>query len=452
MARLIVRQGPGAGTIHPLRKDIITVGRDEACGIRLDAEGVSRNHAQVIRENQRWIITDLMSKNGTVVNGETVDQRELADGDTVKVGDVVLVFSADSAPKAAAKAAPKAAPGSGGTGFGGDDLEIVKRMRKSREAIEREVGKVIIGQKEVVRQVIIALFCRGHGLIEGVPGLAKTLLVSTVSKVLRLNFKRIQFTPDLMPSDITGTEVLEEAADTRERYFKFLRGPIFTNVLLADEINRTPPKTQAALLEAMQEYRVTAGGNTYDLEPPFFVLATQNPIEQEGTYPLPEAQLDRFMFHIKIGYPEKQEEVDIVLATTKDVQAEPEPVLSGDDILALQSIVRRVPVSRHVATYAASLARATRPKTEEAPGFVNEWLAWGAGPRAAQYLVLGAKAHAVLEGRVSVTAGDIRAMAPPVLRHRLFTNFNADSEGVDVEDVIQKILRTVPEPSEKDYR
>jgi len=447
MARLIISQGPGTGAIHPLRKDIVTLGRDEKCGIRLVAEGVSRNHAQVIRENTRWLITDLMSKNGTVVNGEKVEQRELSDGDTVKVGDVVLVFSEEGGGQQAAK---ESAPAK--TSPKGDDLEVVKRMRASREAIEREVGKVIIGQQAVIRQVIIALFCRGHGLIEGVPGLAKTLLVSTVSKVLRLNFKRIQFTPDLMPSDITGTEVLEEAADTRERYFKFLRGPIFTNVLLADEINRTPPKTQAALLEAMQEYRVTAGGTTHVLEPPFFVLATQNPIEQEGTYPLPEAQLDRFMFHIKIDYPPKDEEVDIVLATTKDTVAEPQPVLSGEDILALQNIVRRVPVSRHVATYAASLARATRPKTEEAPGFVNEWLGWGAGPRAAQYMVLGAKAHAVLEGRVNVTCADIREMAPPVLRHRLFTNFNADSEGVGVSDVIEKILRTVQEPSEKDYQ
>ncbi|MHC4471041.1 MAG: AAA family ATPase [Planctomycetota bacterium] len=333
-----------------------------------------------------------------------------------------------------------------------NDLEVVKKMRKGREAIEREVAKVIIGQRQVVEQVIIALFCRGHGLIEGVPGLAKTLLVRTVAQVLRLDFKRIQFTPDLMPSDITGTEVLEEASDTRERYFKFLKGPIFSNVLLADEINRTPPKTQAALLEAMQEYRVTAGGKTYELDLPFFVLATQNPIEQEGTYPLPEAQLDRFMFHIKIGYPPRGEEVDIVLATTKDDVAEPKAAMSGNDIRALQGIVRRVPVSRHVATYAASLARATRPRTEEAPGFVNEWLAWGAGPRAAQYMILGAKAHAVLRGRVNVTCEDVRAMAPPVMRHRVFTNFNADSEGVTVEDIIDRVLRTVQEPSEKDYK
>jgi MoxR-like ATPase len=440
MARLIVRKGGKVGQIYPLAREIVTLGRDEKCAVRLDAEGVSRNHAQLIREGADWLVTDLMSTNGTLVNGEKVEQRKLGDGDTVKIGDVELVFSVEGD-----AGAPKA------TAVTGDDVDVVKHMKRAREVIEKEVGKVIIGQKEVIEQVIIALFCRGHGLIEGVPGLAKTLLVSTISKVLELDFKRIQFTPDLMPSDITGTEVLEESKETRERSFRFLKGPIFTNVLLADEINRTPPKTQAALLEAMQEYRVTAGGKTLEIRPPFFVLATQNPIEQEGTYPLPEAQLDRFMFMIKIGYPEKSEEVDIVLATTKEEAAEPKPVLTGDDILSLQGIVRRVPVSRHVATYAATLARATRPRAGECPDFVTEWLSWGAGPRAAQYMVLGAKARAVLKGRVNVTCADIRAMAPPVLRHRIFTNFNADSEGITVEDVIGRLLKTIPEPSEKDY-
>jgi MoxR-like ATPase len=442
MARLIVRKGGKVGQIYPLRKDIVTLGRDDKCAVRLDVDGISRNHAQVIREGSGWLITDLMSTNGTFVNGEKADQRTLVDGDSIGIGDVELVFSAERSAKPAAKPAAS---------LEGDDAETVAKMKRAREVIEREVAKVIIGQKQVIEQVIIALFCRGHGLIQGVPGLAKTLLVSTISKVLKLDFKRIQFTPDLMPSDITGTEVLEESAETRERYFRFLKGPIFTNVLLADEINRTPPKTQAALLEAMQEYRVTAGGKTLPIEPPFFVLATQNPIEQEGTYPLPEAQLDRFMFMIKIDYPTKSEEVDIVLATTREETAEPKPVLSGEDIRALQGIVRRVPVSRHVATYAATLARATRPKTEDAPDFVTEWLSWGAGPRAAQYMVLGAKARAVLAGRVNVTCADIRAMAAPVLRHRIFTNFNADSEGVTVEQVIAKLLKSVPEPSDKDY-
>jgi MoxR-like ATPase len=448
MARLIVRKGENIGDIHDLAKDIVTIGRDEKCGLRLTAEGVSRNHAQLVKEKDRWIVTDLMSKNGTIVNGNAISEKPLESGDELEIGDVVMVFQGEEG----AAPPPPAESEDDSAYLAENDLEVVKKMRKGREAIEREVAKVIIGQRQVVEQVIIALFCRGHGLIEGVPGLAKTLLVRTVAQVLRLDFKRIQFTPDLMPSDITGTEVLEEASDTRERYFKFLKGPIFSNVLLADEINRTPPKTQAALLEAMQEYRVTAGGKTYELDLPFFVLATQNPIEQEGTYPLPEAQLDRFMFHIKIGYPPRGEEVDIVLATTKDDVAEPKAAMSGNDIRALQGIVRRVPVSRHVATYAASLARATRPRTEEAPGFVNEWLAWGAGPRAAQYMILGAKAHAVLRGRVNVTCEDVRAMAPPVMRHRVFTNFNADSEGVTVEDIIDRVLRTVQEPSEKDYK
>jgi len=263
MARLIVRAGMKSGKIYSLAKEIVTLGRDEKCAIRLDVDGVSRNHAQVIREGTDWLVTDLMSTNGTLVNGEKVDQRKLADGDTVKIGDVELVFSSEGgeapAPAPSSSTAPAAARGGAVTG---DDVEVVKRMKHAREVIEAEVGKVIIGQKKVIEQVIIALFCRGHGLIEGVPGLAKTLLVSTISKVLELDFKRIQFTPDLMPSDITGTEVLEESQETGERSFRFLKGPIFTNVLLADEINRTPPKTQAALLEAMQEYRVTTGGKT----------------------------------------------------------------------------------------------------------------------------------------------------------------------------------------------
>jgi len=446
MARLIIRKGGIPGQIYPLAKEIVTLGRDEKCAVRLDVNGISRNHAQVIREGAAWLITDLMSKNGTLVNGEKVDQRKLVDGDSIAIGDVELVFSDESDDAPPTPAAPR------GKALEGEDVDVVKRMKQARELIESEVGKVIIGQKQVIEQVIIALFCRGHGLIVGVPGLAKTLLVQTISQVLELDFKRIQFTPDLMPSDITGTEVLEESKESRERYFRFLKGPIFTNVLLADEINRTPPKTQAALLEAMQEYRVTTGGKTLTIAPPFFVLATQNPIEQEGTYPLPEAQLDRFMFMINIGYPEKSDEVDIVLATTRERVAEPRPVLSGEDILALQGIVRRVPVSRHVATYAATLARATRPNTGECPDFINEWLSWGAGPRAAQYMVLGAKARAVLAGRVNVTCGDIRAMAAPVLRHRIFTNFNADSEGISVEEVIARLLKAIPEPKEKDYR
>jgi MoxR-like ATPase len=329
--------------------------------------------------------------------------------------------------------------------------EVIEEIARARDVLLKEVRKVIIGQEEVVEQIVITLFSRGHGLIVGVPGLAKTLMVSTVAKVLDLQFKRIQFTPDLMPADITGTDILEEDPSTRARSFKFIKGPVFTNILLADEINRTPPKTQAALLEAMQEIRVTAGGRTYELPRPFFVLATQNPIEQEGTYPLPEAQLDRFMFNILIGYPKKSEEIAIVKSTTVEHVEEPKPVLKAEDILKLQSLVRRVPVSEHVVHYATNLARATRPGTEDAPQFVTSWVAWGAGPRAAQYLVIGAKARAILQGRYNVSIADVRAIARPVLRHRMFLNFNAESEGKSVEDVIGRLLEEVKEPSEKDY-
>jgi MoxR-like ATPase len=328
-----------------------------------------------------------------------------------------------------------------------DGLEAVRAVKAARDRIFAEVRQVIVGQDEVIEQVLIALFSRGHALLVGVPGLAKTLMIRTIASALDLDFKRVQFTPDLMPSDITGTEVLEEDPATRARAFRFLKGPVFTNLLLADEINRTPPKTQAALLEAMQEHRVTAGGATHTLPEPFFVLATQNPIEQEGTYPLPEAQLDRFMFMLHVEYPSRDEEAAIVRATTSDHEACAASVLSAQQILALQRLVRRVPVSDHVIDYATALARCTRPRTEGALKVANDYLVWGAGPRAAQYLVLGAKAKAVLDGRVNVSCADVRSVARLVLRHRIFTNFQADSEGVTVESVITRILKEVPEGS-----
>jgi MoxR-like ATPase len=309
--------------------------------------------------------------------------------------------------------------------------------------------KVIVGQDEVIELLLAALFARGHCLLVGVPGLAKTLLISTLSKALHLNFNRIQFTPDLMPADITGTDILEEDPATGKRMFRFVKGPVFANVVLADEINRTPPKTQAALLQAMQEFQVTAGGRTYPLEPPFFVLATQNPVEQEGTYPLPEAQLDRFMFMVNIGYPNKVEERQIIRSTTMDMSGEPEAVLTAADILAVQKTLRKLPVSDLVVDYAVSLARATRPKEAGTPAFINDWLTWGAGPRAAQYLVLGAKAMALLSGRVNVSCADVKKVAKPVLRHRLFTNFNADAEGVGPDQVVEKLLAAVPEDGVK---
>ncbi len=325
------------------------------------------------------------------------------------------------------------------------DLETVEQIAQAQQRIQEEVGKVIIGQQGVIELLLTALFSRGHCIFVGVPGLAKTLLVSTLARALDLEFQRIQFTPDLMPSDITGTDVLQEDRSTGKRFFNFVRGPIFCNLLLADEINRTSPKTQAALLQAMQEYKVTAGGTTYDLDMPFLVFATQNPIEQEGTYPLPEAQLDRFMFHIDVDYPSAQEEVDIVQSTTSAYEPDVKPVLGPEKILELQELVRRVPATDHVVRYAVNLVRRTRPEHPKAPDFVKEWVAWGAGPRAAQYLTLGAKARSVLQGRYAATCDDVRAVLLPVLKHRVLTNFRAEAESVESTDIIEKLAEAVGE-------
>nr|WP_308988417.1 MoxR family ATPase [Roseibacillus persicicus] len=305
------------------------------------------------------------------------------------------------------------------------------------------VGKVIVGQEEVVEQTLMAIFCRGHALLVGVPGLAKTLLVSTLAKSLDLGYKRIQFTPDLMPADITGTDILEVDPETGRRGFRFVHGPLFSNLVLADEINRTPPKTQAALLEAMQEHHVTVGERTMDLPKPFFVLATQNPIEQEGTYPLPEAQLDRFLFNIVVGYPSAEEEREIIRRVTNPGGALVEPLMTGDDILRIQDVVRRVPVGDHVIDFAANLARATRPDSAEAPDFVKEMVGWGAGPRAGISLIAAAKAHAVLRGRFHATTGDVAAFAKPVLRHRVLTTFNAEAAGVNSDEIITRLIQNL---------
>ncbi len=331
-----------------------------------------------------------------------------------------------------------------------EEREIIESLKSARTRILGEVRKVIVGQQTVIDEMLIALFSRGHCLMVGVPGLAKTLMVKTLAATLDLEFKRIQFTPDLMPADITGTDILEEDPVTRKRGYAFIKGPVFTNILLADEINRTPPKTQAALLEAMQEYMVTASGRTYSLPLPFFVLATQNPIEQEGTYPLPEAQLDRFMFNLRVDYPSRDEEVNIVKATTHGAPAEPKPVLSGTDILILQGLVRRLPVSDYIYYYAADLARATRPGEDGTPRFIAQYISFGAGPRAAQYMVLGAKARAILDGRVNVSCRDIRSVAAQVLRHRLVLNFNAHSDNVTADRIIDRLLETVSEPEARD--
>jgi len=426
-----------------------------------------------------------------MVNGKPIQKQDLAERDSVGMGDTEFMFLAEAArsgakrivkkpvqepvlkpvkqsvtpslaesPKTPPDASPvpsepkpepevvrrrhskKATP---------EDVQRVLAMAEKTDAIRNEVAKVIVGQVEVVDQVLMCLIAGGHGLLIGLPGMAKTLLVSTLAKVLDLDFNRIQFTPDLMPSDITGTEVLNTDQATGEKEFRFIRGPIFCNLLLADEINRTPPKTQAALLEAMQERMVTAGNVTYKLEPPFFALATQNPIEQEGTYPLPEAQLDRFMFNIWVDYPMKEEEHEIVGSTTSGDFEEPNCVLSRAEVIDLQRIVRQIPVSEHVIRYVIELVRTTRPACEEAPEVTRKFVSTGAGPRAGQYLVLAGKARAALEGRIHVSCADIRGAAAPVLRHRILTNFAADSEGISSLDVVNQLVKAVPEPDENVY-
>ena len=324
------------------------------------------------------------------------------------------------------------------------DLQAVQDLRSARGAIKTELAKVIVGQQDVIDELLISIFTRSHALLVGVPGLAKTLLISTLAQTLALSFKRIQFTPDLMPSDITGTEMIYQDPATNERKFKFLPGPIFANIILADEINRTPPKTQAAMLEAMQERRVTIGGVDHKLPDPFFVLATQNPVEQEGTYPLPEAQLDRFMFMILVDYPSQAEERQIMKLGTGIASQKPSAVLTGEDILTLQQAVRRMPVADHVYAYAEKLVRVTRPKTPEALDFVKKWITWGAGPRASLNLIMAAKARAVLSGQFHVSCDDVAAVAVPIFRHRLIPNFAAQSEGVTSTDITNKILAAIP--------
>lgn len=323
------------------------------------------------------------------------------------------------------------------------EIAEIEEFAAKRDTMLGEIRKVIVGQDRVVEEVLIALFARGHCLLVGVPGLAKTLLISTLAEILDLQFNRIQFTPDLMPSDITGTDILQEDPSTGRRLFQFLKGPIFTNILLADEINRTPPKTQAALLQSMQEYKVTAGGTTFPLDLPFFVLATQNPIEQEGTYPLPEAQLDRFMLNIEIGYPDFDDEVQIVLQTTSNEKPEPRKVMQGGVILRYQELVRRVPVSPFVVSYAVALSQKSRPQNGDAPQFVKDYVEWGAGPRASQYLILGAKARTILQGRYAVSIEDIQALAPSVLRHRIVPNYKAQGEGLSSVEIIKRLLSEV---------
>ncbi len=473
MAKIIIVLGPRSGETLPVKPSGFLVGRSNICDLRLEDDlAVSSNHARIENLGGRWMLRDLESANGTEVNGQAVSTITLQDGDMVSVGETQFRFTLDAAEPAPPPAAPlpgileeepppESAPPAPepvrvhapppAVRASEKDVRLVKEMSRHTAAIRAEVAKVIVGQQAVLDQILMAMIAGGHALLVGLPGMAKTLMVRTIAQVLDLGFKRIQFTPDLMPTDITGTDVLESNKDTGEKEFRFMQGPVFCNILLADEINRTPPKTQAALLEAMQEKRVTVGNRTYPLDAPFFVLATQNPIEQEGTYPLPEAQMDRFMFNIWVDYPEEHEEEQIVRTTTVESTVQPEKVLGRDEVLQLQEVTRKVPVSEHVVKYAIRLVRATRPGLEKTPDFIKQYVSVGAGPRAGQFLILAAKARAILDGRIHVGCRDIKAAAIPVLRHRMFTNFAADSEGMTPMKLVEKLLAAVEEPSEKDY-
>jgi len=440
MAEIQFLSGPLDGKRITLTGDSTTLGRSPETDIPLDDVAVSGRHAELRSKDGRWQVRDLDSSNGLTVNEKKMTRAWLSPGDVVAVGTSQFILHDEARRDREA-----------GIETSSEDLALVHKMRNRTDRIRLEVGKVIVGQREVLDQVLMCMIAGGHALLIGLPGMAKTLLVRTISQVLDLKFKRVQFTPDLMPTDIIGTDVLETDQATGNKEFRFLQGPIFCNLLLADEINRTPPKTQAALLEAMQEKMVTAGTETYTLDEPFFVLATQNPIEQEGTYPLPEAQLDRFMFNIMVDYPAPHEEEEILRATTAGKRPDPEAVLTKEDIIQLQEVVRKVPVSDHIIKYVTRLVGATRPVNEDAPEVTKEFVSTGAGPRAGQYLILAAKATAILEGRIHISCSDIRRAAPPVLRHRILTNFAADSEGMTSLDIILKLLKEVPEPGADAY-
>ncbi|KAB2640167.1 MAG: FHA domain-containing protein [Verrucomicrobia bacterium] len=489
--RLKIIAGKYKDSSIPLTYSPLTIGRSDDNSVVLAPEtSASRHHVEFAEDGGAWTVRDLGSLNGTYVNGERIEwPRNLHLGDKIKIATEMMVFEEDSgdgsegvgptlssavpvSTKAGSStvilegrvgttlAAQDTGPDGRTTSAGGsvpDELgeDAAAQLRvlvPQLESVVAEIGKAIVGQKEILHGLMLALMSRGHVLMIGLPGLAKTLMIRTLAEVLDLRFRRIQFTPDLMPADITGTDVLEVDEASGRKNYRFIRGPVFTNILLADEINRTPPKTQAALLEAMQESHVTAAGETYPLAPPFFVLATQNPLEQEGTYPLPEAQLDRFMFSLRVNYPSEAEEEEIAESTTSDRAVELRKRMSGAEILQLQRLVRRLPVSKHVIKYATRLARATRPADPRAPEAVKKWVHCGAGPRATQYLLLAAKAGAIMRGSLVVNCNDVRLSALPVLRHRMFTNFAADSQGVDVDDIITQVLQAVHEPGEHDYQ
>jgi len=440
---------------YALPEQGVKIGRDPGqCQLALQDPDVSSLHAFMCCKNGAWMLQDLGSTNGTYVNGNKITTVGLKSGDRIKFGVSVSAKIEIEEPKKEVVAPPKPATpppppqksaikvdNTPPPEMSADDVELIKLLNDKFNLAKANLSQVVIGQMDVIELVLTAIFARGHVLLMGVPGLAKTLLIATLSQVLDLKFKRVQFTPDLMPSDITGTDVLEEDKESGGRKFRFVEGPVFTNMLLADEINRTPPKTQAALLEAMQEHHITVGTKTYNLPEPFFVMATQNPIEQEGTYPLPEAQMDRFLFNIIVKYPSAADEETIIRNVTSNRKVKLEKVLDGETVQKLQDVVKRVPVAPHVIQYAATLARMSRPKEPDVPDFVKELVGWGAGPRAGISLITAAKAWAILHGRHHCTMKDVEAIAMPVLRHRVITTFAAEAAGVTSDDLVNMLLK-----------
>lgn len=440
---------------YALPEQGVKIGCDSGqCQLALQDPDVSSLHAFMCCKNGAWMLQDLGSTNGTYVNGNKITTVGLKSGDRIKFGVSVSAKIEIEEPKKEIVAPPKPATpppppqknaikvdNTPPPEMSADDVELIKLLNDKFNLAKENLSQVVIGQMDVIELVLTAIFARGHVLLMGVPGLAKTLLIATLSQVLDLKFKRVQFTPDLMPSDITGTDVLEEDKESGGRKFRFVEGPVFTNMLLADEINRTPPKTQAALLEAMQEHQITVGTKTYNLPEPFFVMATQNPIEQEGTYPLPEAQMDRFLFNIIVKYPSAADEETIIRNVTSNRKVKLEKVLDGETVQKLQDVVKRVPVAPHVIQYAATLARMSRPKEPGVPDFVKELVGWGAGPRAGISLITAAKAWAILHGRHHCTMKDVEAVAMPVLRHRVITTFAAEAAGVTSDDLVNMLLK-----------
>jgi len=429
--QLLIRRPQQPETRMALGDEPLVIGSDPGCHVVVNEPGVLGFHACVSRNNKLIHAVSYDAASPLETDQGPMPQLQLEDGTRFSVGATQFELRNGAQAEQALLENP---------------AEAAAQLQAAMARIKAEMARVVIGQSDVVSQVLVALFARGHCLLVGTPGLAKTLMARTLAGSLDLGCKRVQFTPDLMPADITGTQVLEQDPVTAARTFRFKQGPIFTNLLLADEINRTPPKTQAALLEAMQERRVTIAGQAYDLPAPFFVIATQNPIEQEGTYPLPEAQLDRFMFCVRVEYPSADEEERIIMETTRDTSEEVSHALSASALIAFQHLVRQAPVSRHVGAYVTKLVRATRPDAPDAPDFIKNWVRWGAGPRAGQYLLLAAKSHALLSGRLNVSCDDVRAYVLPVLRHRVLVNFAAASEGVDSDEIVRRLVAAVPEP------